>query len=216
MLAAVFGSVALVGAVMWLRTGLHDALTGLMRGIVVVVGSLGVGVLLGAVTGVALALSPEWLAARAPLRGLLAGYVAGTMYLGETIVVAVASDGGYGPMLLTLLSTLVVGAVAAVHSGDVLGRTHHHPWLASKGRPKGWSRRLGRVLGPRADGRVEGEVHLRLEEWARYLTTYLGGCLDALNERPHGTLISDLVQESLTRWYDKLALSTGITTGAGR
>ncbi|MFJ3666967.1 hypothetical protein ACIPSE_10975 [Streptomyces sp. NPDC090106] len=141
-----------MGAVMWLRTGLHDALTGLMRGGVVVGGSLGVGVVLGAATGAALALSPEWLAARAPLRGLLAGCVAGTMYLGETIVVAVAWDGGYGPMLLTLLSTPVVGGVAAVHSGDVLGRTHYHPWLTSEGRAKGWSRRLDRVLGPRADG----------------------------------------------------------------
>ncbi|MFK0096767.1 hypothetical protein [Streptomyces sp. NPDC091040] len=129
-LAALFGSVVLVGAAMWLRTGFHEALAGLMRAIVVAGGSLGVGVLLGAVAGVALALSPEWLVARAPLRGLLAGCVAGTMYLGETVVVAVASDGGYGPILLTLLSTPVIGAVAAVHSGDVLGRTHYHPWLA--------------------------------------------------------------------------------------
>ncbi|MGA5410104.1 hypothetical protein ACPCSC_22915 [Streptomyces lavendulocolor] len=139
--AALFGSLALVGAAMWLRTGLHDTLAGLLRGVVVVAGSLGIGALLGAATGVALALSPEWLAARAPLRGLLAGCVAGTMYLGEAVVVAVASDGGYGPMLLTLLSTPVVGAVAAAHSGDILGRTHHHPWLASEGRLKGWSRR---------------------------------------------------------------------------
>ncbi|WP_217680687.1 hypothetical protein [Kitasatospora sp. SUK 42] len=85
-------------------------------------GSLGVGVLVGAVTGVVLALSPEWLAGRAWLRGPLAGIVAGTACLGETVVMAVATDGGYGPMLLTLLSTPVVGVVAAVHSGDIRGR----------------------------------------------------------------------------------------------
>ncbi|GAA1231474.1 hypothetical protein GCM10009665_22240 [Kitasatospora nipponensis] len=85
MLAALSGSMALVGAVIRLGTGLHpDVLAGVMRGVVVVVGSLGVGVLLGAVSGAALALAPEWLAARAPLRGLLAGSVAGTMGLGES------------------------------------------------------------------------------------------------------------------------------------
>ncbi|MEV4231384.1 hypothetical protein AB0J81_30700 [Streptomyces bobili] len=151
-LAAVLGSMTVVGAVMWLRTGLADALECLVRGIVAVGGSLGVGVLLGAATGVALALSPEWLACRAPLRGLLAGCVASTMYLGETIVVAVATGGGYAPMFLTLLSTPVIGAVAAVHSGDVLGRTRYHPWLACEGRRRSWSSRFGRVADPRVDG----------------------------------------------------------------
>ncbi|MFJ9773970.1 hypothetical protein ACIRVF_22490 [Kitasatospora sp. NPDC101157] len=37
---------------------------------------------------------------------------------------AVATDVGYGPVLLTLLSAPVVGVVAAVHSGEILGRTH--------------------------------------------------------------------------------------------
>jgi hypothetical protein len=134
--AAVFGSLAFVGAVMWLGAGPHDALESLVKGVVVVGGSLGVGVLLGAATGAALALSPERLTARAALRGMLAGCVAGTTYLGETIVVAIAFDGGYGPVFLTLLSTPVVGAVAAVHSGDVLGRTHYYPWLMTEGRPK--------------------------------------------------------------------------------
>ncbi|WP_224275840.1 hypothetical protein [Streptomyces sp. LS1784] len=111
------------------------ALPGLSRLVIAVGGSLGVGVLVGAITGAALALSPEWLAGRTSLRGLFAGIVAGTTYLGETVVVAVASDGGYGPMLLTLLSTPVVSVVAAVHSGDILQRKHsqkvsmltHHP-----------------------------------------------------------------------------------------
>ncbi len=135
--AVIFGSVWLVAAAMWLSTGTHQGgLAGLMRGITAVGGSMGVGVLLGAVTGGALTLSPEWLAARAPLRGLLAGAVASTMFLGETAVVAVATDGGYGPMLLTLLSTPVAGGVAAAHSGDILGRTQCHPWLWGTQHPR--------------------------------------------------------------------------------
>ncbi|MFI2780824.1 hypothetical protein [Streptomyces sp. ALB3] len=151
--AVVFGAMALVSAVMWLPTGPAHALEVLLRGVAVAGGSLGVGLLLGGVTGAALALSPEWLARRAPLRGLLAGCVAGTVYLGETVVVTVAFDGGHAPMFLTLLSTPVVGAVAAVHSGDVLGRTHYHPWLVKEEEcPKGWARRFGRVPGPRTHG----------------------------------------------------------------
>jgi hypothetical protein len=129
-----FGSLCLVGAVRWLCTGMHQgALEELMRVFTVVAGTLGVGVLLGAVTGGALALSPEWIAARAPLRGLLAGAVASVMWLGETAVVAATTGGGL--MLLTLVSTPVAGFVAAAHSGDVLGRTHYHPWLCSQGHP---------------------------------------------------------------------------------
>lgn len=129
-LAIISGSVWLVAAALWLSTGTHQgALAGLLRGMAAVGGSMGVGVLLGAATGGALALSPHWLAARAPLRGLLAGVTASTMFLGETAVVAVATDGGYGPMLLTLLSAPVAGGVAAAHSGDVLGHTRWHLWL---------------------------------------------------------------------------------------
>ncbi|MGG7570002.1 hypothetical protein [Streptomyces sirii] len=131
----IFGSVWIVSVVGWLITGPHrGALASLVHGITAVGGSMAVGVLAGAVTGGVLALSPEWLAARAPLRGLLAGAVATTVFLGETVVVAVATDGGYAPMLLTLLSAPVAGFAAAAHSGDVLGRTHYHPWLWSKGR----------------------------------------------------------------------------------
>jgi hypothetical protein len=68
------------------------------------------------------------------LRGLLAGAVASVVFLGETVVVGIASDGGYGPMLLALLATPVAGVAAAAHSGDVLGRTHYHPWLWGEGR----------------------------------------------------------------------------------
>ncbi|GAA3843788.1 hypothetical protein ACFS5L_20135 [Streptomyces phyllanthi] len=135
--AIICGCVWLVAAAMWLSTGTRqDALAGLIRGIAAVGGSMGIGVLLGAVTGGALALSPEWLASRAPLRGLLAGAVASTVFLGETAVVAVATDGGYGPMLLTLLATPVAGGVAAAHSGDVLGRTRCHSWLWGTPHPR--------------------------------------------------------------------------------
>ena len=135
--AIIFGSLWLVADAMRLSTGTHQgALAGLTRGITAVGGSMGVGVLLGAVTGGALALSHEWLAARAPLRGLLAGAIASTMFLGETAVVAVATGGGYGPILLTLLSTPVAGGVAAAYSGDVLWRTHYHPWLWGTRHPR--------------------------------------------------------------------------------
>jgi hypothetical protein len=67
-------------------------------------------------------LPPEWLTARAPLRGLLTGAVASTVFLAETVVMAVATDGGYALMLLTLLATPVAGVTAAAYSGDVLGR----------------------------------------------------------------------------------------------
>lgn len=149
--AGIFGSLMLVGAAMWLRSEPQRALDVLLRGIAVAGGSLGVGVLLGAATGAALALAPGRLAARAPLRGLLAGCVAGTVYLGETLVVAVGTDVGYGPTLLAFLSTPVAAAVAAAHSGDVLGHTHYHPWLSGERPPTGWPRRLRRILASRGD-----------------------------------------------------------------
>ncbi|MEU9631607.1 HEXXH motif-containing putative peptide modification protein [Streptomyces luteogriseus] len=54
------------------------------------------------------------------------------------------------------------------------------------------------------------------EERARFLTGYLGGCLDALNERPYGTPIGDLVQQSLTRRFEELARPAVATTGMSR
>ncbi|GAA4892053.1 hypothetical protein ACFPM3_17515 [Streptomyces coeruleoprunus] len=128
--AGFFGLVSLIGAAMWLSTERYeDALVGTLRGVGLVGGTMAVGALLGAATGGVLLLAPEWLAARAPLRGLLAGAVASVFFLPETLVVAVATDLGYLPTLLIVLCTPVVGLVAAVHSGDLLGRTRHHPWL---------------------------------------------------------------------------------------
>ncbi|MEU9866013.1 hypothetical protein AB0D99_34620 [Streptomyces sp. NPDC047971] len=128
--AGFFGLIWLAHALAWLVTGMRgDAFAGILRGVVAVGGTLSVGVLLGAATGAALAVAPEWLTARAPLRGLLAGAVGGALFLPETLVVAFATDVGYLPTLLTVLATPVVGAVAAAHSGDVVGRTRLHPWL---------------------------------------------------------------------------------------
>ncbi|MFC0599391.1 hypothetical protein [Streptomyces palmae] len=125
-----FGSIWLAATGVWLLSGLpHGGLSIFLGGLTAVGGTMAVGVLLGAVTGGVLALSPEWLAARAPLRGLLAGAVASTVFLGETLVVGLATDGSPAGMVLTLLSTPLAGAAAAAHSGDVLGRTHYHPWV---------------------------------------------------------------------------------------
>ncbi|MFE6979177.1 hypothetical protein [Streptomyces sp. NPDC057682] len=134
-LGSLFGAAFFVGAMMWLPTDPHEAFTGLARGAVVAAGSLAVGVLLGAATGAALAAAPERVASRAPLRGLLAGGVAGILCVGEFAIVAMATDGGYAPMLLALVLAPVTGLVAAAHSGDILGRTHHHPWLTAGRRP---------------------------------------------------------------------------------
>ncbi|WP_329117756.1 hypothetical protein [Streptomyces sp. NBC_01353] len=132
--AGFFGLMWLVYAVAWLFTGMRgDALAGILRGVVAVGGTMAVGVLLGAATGGALALAPDRLTARAPLRGLLAGAVASALFLPETLVVAFATDLGYLPTLLTFLATPIVGAVSAAHSGDLVGRTRHHPWLWVEG-----------------------------------------------------------------------------------
>ncbi|MGW0734195.1 hypothetical protein [Streptomyces sp. NPDC002851] len=128
--AIIFGSVGLVAVVMWTFGGAYDdALAGLTVGVGGVGGSLAGGVLLGAVTGAVLALSPEWLAARAVLRGLVGGSAASAVFLAELLALASVVDVGPGLMILVLLAVPVVGAVAAAHSGDVLGRTHYHPWL---------------------------------------------------------------------------------------
>ncbi|MFJ3173852.1 aKG-HExxH-type peptide beta-hydroxylase [Streptomyces roseus] len=61
----------------------------------------------------------------------------------------------------------------------------------------------------REDGDVQGEERMR------YLTQYLNGCLASLSERPHGSVIGDLVQESLTRRYHELAEAAAATVGSG-
>jgi hypothetical protein len=71
--ATIVVGVWLVGAVVWLvRPPRHNGVAGLGRGLVGVVGSLGMGSLLGVVMGAALAIAPTWLVSRGLLRGLLA------------------------------------------------------------------------------------------------------------------------------------------------
>ncbi|MDO0914349.1 hypothetical protein QQM39_27025 [Streptomyces sp. DT2A-34] len=55
-----------------------------------------------------------------------------------------------------------------------------------------------------------------VEERMNYLTRYLDGCLASVSERPHGTVIGDLVQESLTRRHRELAQQADVTAGARR
>lgn len=128
--ALIWAGLCFGGAAAWLvRGSWHDALAVFGPGLVAVVGSLGVGSLLGVVMGAVLAIAPEWLVSRGLLRGLLAAFLGGVLFLGEVVVIAVATDVGYGPVLLTLLAVPVVAAVAAAHSGDIAGRSRHHAWL---------------------------------------------------------------------------------------
>lgn len=128
--AMIWGGVWAGGVVAGLvRWPWHGVLAMVGKGLIAVLGSLGVGLLLGLVVGAVLALVPTWLVSRVFLRGLLAAFLGGVLFLGEVLVIGVATDGGYGPMLLALLAVPVVAAIAAVHSGDIAGRSHRHAWL---------------------------------------------------------------------------------------
>ncbi|MQY14475.1 hypothetical protein SRB5_46420 [Streptomyces sp. RB5] len=132
-LTALWGTLTCVAAAAFLGTGKRDAaLDVFLRGTAATAGTMAVCTLLGAATGAALARAPEWLASRALLRGLLAGAVASTVFLAEALVIGAATYAAIAPVLGALLCTPVIGLVAAVHSGDVLGRTHYHPWLWGK------------------------------------------------------------------------------------
>ncbi|UKY52668.1 hypothetical protein [Streptomyces inhibens] len=112
-----------------------DWLFGLQRATAAIGGSLAVGALLGLATGGLLVVLPRWITARGLLRGLLTAVLGGAVYTGETVVVAVATDVGYLPVLLSCLGWPIVAAVTAAHSGDIAGLSHYHPWLwESRGR----------------------------------------------------------------------------------
>ncbi|TXJ76453.1 hypothetical protein E2C11_22080 [Streptomyces lavendulae] len=128
--AAFWGVLFLVLTVASARYG---PLAVLGRGLIVVVGSLGVGALLGVATGAVLAVAPDWLVSRGPLRGVLAAVVAGGLFQAEVVLVLVAMYGGYGQTLLAFLATPAVAVAAAAHSGDIAGRSRRHPWLWSPG-----------------------------------------------------------------------------------
>lgn len=87
--------------------------------VLAVLGSLAVGVLIGAVTGLVLACAPLSLVSSGPLRALICFVLGGTLSFAEVVVMAVSSDGGYGPILLALLAMPVVGAVTAARSREI-------------------------------------------------------------------------------------------------
>ncbi|MGG7571316.1 hypothetical protein [Streptomyces sirii] len=83
---------------------------------VAVLGSMAVGASIGAVVGLVLAYAPLRLVSSGPLRALVCFVLATALAFGEVVVMAVSSDGGYGPILLALLAMPFVGAVTAARS----------------------------------------------------------------------------------------------------
>ncbi|MFH8342681.1 hypothetical protein [Streptomyces sp. AM6-12] len=104
----------------------HGVPSALVSEVILVGGSLFAGVVLGLLLGATLAVAPDWLTSRGLLRRLLAGLVAGTLFLGEVLV---SIEGGILPVLSMILCIPVVGAVAAACSGDIVGRSRRHAWL---------------------------------------------------------------------------------------
>ncbi|MBN0047625.1 hypothetical protein JS756_26660 [Streptomyces actuosus] len=101
-------------------------LPALLSEVVLMGGSLSVGAALGLLLGAALALAPGRLTTHGLLRRLLAGVVAGTLFVGEAVV---SAEGGIQQVLSTLAAVPVVGAAAAACSGDIAGRSRRHAWL---------------------------------------------------------------------------------------
>ncbi|MFD7877306.1 hypothetical protein ACFV5G_24930 [Streptomyces sp. NPDC059766] len=109
----------------------HNVLSALVSEAILMSGSLFVGAVLGLVLGATLALMPDWLTSHGLLRRLLAGVVAGTLFLGEVVV---SVEGGILPVLVMLMGIPAVGLLAAACSGDIAGRSRGHAWL--------WPRKL--------------------------------------------------------------------------
>ncbi|MFF4401657.1 hypothetical protein [Streptomyces sp. NPDC001480] len=104
----------------------HVVPSALVSEVILVGGSLFAGALLGLLLGVTLALAPGWLTSHGLLCRLLAGFVAGPLFLGEVVV---SVEGGILPVLLTIVGIPVIGVVAAACSGDIAGRNRRHAWL---------------------------------------------------------------------------------------
>lgn len=104
----------------------HDVPSALVSEVILVGGSLFVGAVLGLVLGATLALVPGWLTSHGLLRRLLAGVVAGTLFVGEVVV---SVEGGILPVLVMLMAIPAVGVLAAACSGDIAGRSRRHAWL---------------------------------------------------------------------------------------
>ncbi|MFE6494333.1 hypothetical protein [Streptomyces sp. NPDC057748] len=129
-------------------------------GLVAVLGSLAVGAALGLVTGAVLAVAPSRMLGSALVRGLVCFVVGTASAAGEVVVMDVSSEGGYGPVIVAVLATPVVGAVTAARSrsiaaprlggGAVVGGAD-----AGTGSGRGTSSSPGRGTGPGA-GRGAG------------------------------------------------------------
>ncbi|MGW7259004.1 hypothetical protein [Streptomyces sp. NPDC054834] len=104
----------------------HVVPSALVSEALLVGGSLFAGAALGLLLGATLALAPGRLTSHGLLRRLLAGVVAGTLFLGEAVV---SVEGGILPVLLMIVGVPAVGAVAAACSGDIAGRSRRHAWL---------------------------------------------------------------------------------------
>ncbi|MEU6557040.1 hypothetical protein ABZ915_43355 [Streptomyces sp. NPDC046915] len=104
----------------------HVVPSALVSEVILVGGSLFAGALLGLLLGVTLALAPSWLTSHGLLRRILAGVVAGTLFLGEAVV---SVEGGILPMLLMIMGIPVIGLVAAACSGHIAGTNRRHAWL---------------------------------------------------------------------------------------
>lgn len=111
-----------------LRHG-HDVPSALVSEVILMGGSLLVGAALGLVLGATLALAPGWLTSHGLIRRLLAGVVAGTLFLGEVVV---SVEGGILPVLVMITGIPVVGVLAAACSGDISGSSRRHAWLWSR------------------------------------------------------------------------------------
>ncbi|MFE2156997.1 hypothetical protein ACFW9M_04190 [Streptomyces lydicus] len=110
---------AMVMVTRWVHGPTDSTLEDPPRAALAVLGSLAVGAVIGAVTGLVLAYVPQRLLASAPLRAMVCFAIGGTLSFGEVVVMAVSSSGGYGPVLLALAAMPVVGVVTAARGREI-------------------------------------------------------------------------------------------------
>lgn len=125
--AGVAGVVCLVAAFVFLTAGQHGAARALtVTAALAVLGALAVGVGLGTLTGLALALAPRWLLVRPLLRASLAGLTAGLPLV--WLLVAFLTGDGYSlasypasTYVVDWSVILTIALVAAARSGEIAG-----------------------------------------------------------------------------------------------
>ncbi|GAB7109080.1 hypothetical protein JCM4814A_73940 [Streptomyces phaeofaciens JCM 4814] len=125
--AGVLGGLCLLGALVFLVGG-HEGTARKLgaAGVVAALGSMALGVALGAATGAVLAAAPRAVLKRPPLRGLLAALTTGVPL--TVLGVAALTEGeytlaSYPPSSHAVMWSvpLVVALVMAAHSGDIAG-----------------------------------------------------------------------------------------------